>query len=63
MSSEATIAVTREEPESSSSSDVIFPAGNSDFRAMRNRCARACREFNNTPDDADPLERSRKWLE
>lgn len=42
---------------------VIFPAGNSDFRAVRNRCARACREFNATPEDADPEERTRKWLE
>ncbi|KAL2268006.1 hypothetical protein VTJ83DRAFT_2852 [Remersonia thermophila] len=34
--------------------EVIFPAGNPDFRAVRNRCAQACREFNKTPDDADP---------
>ncbi|KAJ4285982.1 hypothetical protein N0V88_008169 [Collariella sp. IMI 366227] len=43
--------------------EVIFPAGNSDFRAIRNRCAKACREFNNTPDDADPEERTQKWLD
>lgn len=50
-------------PEPQHYREVIFPAGNSDFRAVRNRCARACREFNKTPDDADPEARSRKWLE
>ncbi|KAL2023302.1 hypothetical protein VTK56DRAFT_3040 [Thermocarpiscus australiensis] len=42
---------------------VYFPAGNSDFRAVRNRCARACRDFNETPEDADPEKRSQKWLD
>ncbi len=63
MTSESTIADMPDEPERSHYPEVIFPAGNSDFRAVRNRCARACREFNNTPDDADPEERSQKWLE
>jgi len=42
---------------------IVFPAGNPDFREVRNRCAKACREFNNTPEDADPEVRTRKWLE
>jgi hypothetical protein len=61
MSSDSTIASTPNE--ATYFPEVIFPAGNSDFRAARNRCARACREFNTTPDDADPEERSQKWLE
>ncbi len=63
MSSESTISSMPDEPEATHHPEVIFPAGNSDFRAVRNRCARACREFNSTPDDADPEERSQKWLE
>jgi hypothetical protein len=63
MSSESTIASTPEDCDRLHYPEVIFPAGNSDFRAVRNRCARACREFNNTPDDADPEERSQRWLE
>lgn len=54
---------TPEDAEGTWYPEVIFPAGNSDFRAVRNRCAKACREFNMTPDDADPEERSQKWLE
>ncbi|KAK4224289.1 trimeric LpxA-like protein [Podospora fimiseda] len=42
---------------------VSFPAGNQDFRNVRNEASRACREFNSTPEDATPLERSRKWLD
>ncbi|KAK4158872.1 trimeric LpxA-like protein [Cladorrhinum sp. PSN259] len=42
---------------------VSFPAGNQDFRNVRNEASRACREFNLTPEDAAPLERSRKWLD
>jgi hypothetical protein len=62
--SESTISTGMpDEPETLHHPEVIFPAGNSDFRAVRNRCARACREFNSTPDDADPEERSQKWLE
>lgn len=61
MSSDSTIASTPDE--ATYFPEVVFPAGNSDFRAARNRCARACREFNTTPDDADPEERSQKWLE
>jgi hypothetical protein len=63
MSSDSTMVSTPDEPETTHYAEVIFPAGNSDFRAVRNRCARACREFNRTPDDADPEERSQKWLE
>ncbi|KAK3904172.1 trimeric LpxA-like protein [Staphylotrichum tortipilum] len=63
MSSESTIASMGDEPDPVHYREVIFPAGNSDFRAARNRCAQACREFNRTPDDADPEERSRKWLD
>jgi hypothetical protein len=63
MSSDSTIASTPDESEITHLPEVIFPAGNPDFRAARNRCARACREFNSTPDDADPEERSQKWLE
>ncbi|KAK4247467.1 trimeric LpxA-like protein [Corynascus novoguineensis] len=63
MSSESTIASSPDEADSPHFPEVIFPAGNSDFRAVRNRCAQACREFNNTPDDADPEERSQKWLD
>ncbi|KAK3989104.1 trimeric LpxA-like protein [Cladorrhinum sp. PSN332] len=42
---------------------VSFPAGNQDFRNVRNEASRACRDFNSTPEDATPLERSRKWLD
>jgi hypothetical protein len=64
MSSEsATIAGASEEPGGTHFREVVFPAGNPDFRWMRNRCARACREFNKTPDDADPEVRSQRWLE
>ncbi|AEO60463.1 hypothetical protein MYCTH_116629 [Thermothelomyces thermophilus ATCC 42464] len=63
MSSESTVARAPEEVEVSHFPEVIFPAGNSDFRAVRNRCAQACRVFNSTPDDADPEERSQKWLD
>jgi acetyltransferase-like isoleucine patch superfamily enzyme len=63
MSSSSTIASTPDESEVTHFPEVIFPAGNPDFRAARNRCARACREFNSTPDDADPEERSQKWLD
>ena len=64
MSSESTIATKGgDEADPTSYQYVIFPAGNSDFRAARNHCAKACRKFNATPDDADPEERSRKWLE
>ncbi|KAL2020517.1 hypothetical protein VTK56DRAFT_8317 [Thermocarpiscus australiensis] len=51
-----------EEP-GTSTPKVYFPAGNSDFRAVRNRCARACRDFNETPEDANPEKRSQKWLD
>jgi hypothetical protein len=63
MRSKSTAVDTAKVPEVSFHPEVIFPAGNSDFRAVRNQCARACREFNKTPDDADPDERTRKWLE
>ncbi|KAH6614423.1 trimeric LpxA-like protein [Chaetomium sp. MPI-SDFR-AT-0129] len=63
MSSESTITSVRDESELVHYPDVIFPAGNPDFRAGRNRCAKACREFNNTPDDADPEQRSQRWLD
>ncbi|KAK4185230.1 putative maltose O-acetyltransferase [Podospora australis] len=43
--------------------EVAFPAGNQDFRDVRNRCSRACREFNNTPEDSVPNVRSQKWLD
>jgi hypothetical protein len=62
MSNDSTIASTPD-AEGTWYPEVIFPAGNSDFRAERNRCAKACREFNMTPDDAGPEERSQKWLE
>ncbi|KAK3690185.1 trimeric LpxA-like protein [Podospora appendiculata] len=42
---------------------IIFPAGNDDFRAARDRCAQACRRFNNTPEDASPDVRSSLWLD
>ncbi|KAM7210191.1 Trimeric LpxA-like protein [Rhypophila decipiens] len=42
---------------------VSFPAGNDDFRAARNYCAQACRQFNNTPEDAPPELRSSRWLD
>jgi len=42
---------------------VNFPAGNDDFRAARNRCAAACRRFNETPEDATADVRSMRWLE
>jgi len=42
---------------------TAFPAGNDDFRAARNYCAQACRQFNNTPEDAPPEVRSSRWLE
>ncbi|KAL1835509.1 hypothetical protein VTJ49DRAFT_6582 [Mycothermus thermophilus] len=65
-SSESTITTSMSgepEPEPRHYREVIFPAGNSDFRAVRNRCARACREFNKTPDDAHPELRSQRWLD
>ncbi|KAH8895862.1 trimeric LpxA-like protein [Thozetella sp. PMI_491] len=40
-----------------------FPAGNDDFRAARDRCARACRAFNDTHEDAAPSERASRWLD
>jgi hypothetical protein len=42
---------------------ISFPAGNDDFRAARNDCARACRRFNETPEDAAPEIRCKRWLE
>jgi acetyltransferase-like isoleucine patch superfamily enzyme len=63
MSSDSTIASTADKVEITHFPEVVFPAGNSDFRAVRNRCARACRDFNSTPDDADPEERSQRWLD
>ncbi|KAK3303033.1 trimeric LpxA-like protein [Chaetomium strumarium] len=63
MSSQSTLAGTLEGAEKTHHPQVVFPAGNPDFRAARNRCARACREFNQTPDDADPEERAQKWLD
>lgn len=42
---------------------VAFPAGNDDFRAARNRCAQACRRFNETPEDSPPELRSSLFLE
>ncbi|KAM7190447.1 Trimeric LpxA-like protein [Naviculisporaceae sp. PSN 640] len=42
---------------------ISFPAGNDDFRAARNYCAQACRQFNNTPEDAPPEVRSSRWLD
>ncbi|KAK4097267.1 hypothetical protein N658DRAFT_294761 [Parathielavia hyrcaniae] len=63
MSDDSTMVSTSDELEGTFFGDVIFPAGNPDFRAARNRCARACRVFNSTPDDADPEERCQKWLE
>ncbi|KAK0713658.1 trimeric LpxA-like protein [Lasiosphaeria miniovina] len=52
-----------EQPELSRRPGVAFPAGNSDFRAVRNRCMQACRIFNETPEDAPPVVRSRLWLD
>ncbi|KAK4198310.1 trimeric LpxA-like protein [Triangularia verruculosa] len=43
--------------------EVSFPAGNNDFRAVRNSCAAACRAFNSTPEDADAKIRGEKWLD
>ncbi|KAK3367739.1 trimeric LpxA-like protein [Podospora didyma] len=42
---------------------VAFPAGTVEFRAVRNRCAQACRRFNETPEDAAPAQRSNLWLD
>jgi hypothetical protein len=42
---------------------ISFPAGNDDFRAVRNDCARACRRFNETPEDAPSEIRCNRWLE
>lgn len=42
---------------------ISFPAGNDDFRQARNACAQACRQFNDTPEDAPPEIRVRRWLE
>ncbi|KAB5536253.1 hypothetical protein GE09DRAFT_1063093 [Coniochaeta sp. 2T2.1] len=42
---------------------ISFPAGNDDFRAARNSCARACRRFNETPEDAAPEIRCTRWLD
>ncbi|KAK0714427.1 trimeric LpxA-like protein [Apiosordaria backusii] len=43
--------------------EVAFPAGNNDFRRVRNSCAAACRAFNSTPEDADAKIRGEKWLD
>ncbi|KAL1861602.1 hypothetical protein VTK73DRAFT_7001 [Phialemonium thermophilum] len=42
---------------------ISFPAGNDDFRKVRNDCARACRRFNETPEDAPPEVRVRRWFD
>jgi len=42
---------------------VAFPAGNDDFRAARDRCAQACRRFNDTPEDSPGEVRSSRFLE
>jgi len=42
---------------------VAFPAGNDDFRAARDRCAKACRRFNETPEDSPGDVRSGRFLE
>nr|CDP29888.1 Putative protein of unknown function [Podospora anserina S mat+] len=43
--------------------EVSFPAGQGDFRSVRNSCAAACRAFNSTPEDADVKVRGEKWLD
>ncbi|KAK0671553.1 trimeric LpxA-like protein [Cercophora samala] len=43
--------------------EVSFPAGEPDFRSVRNSCAAACRAFNSTPEDADAKIRGEKWLD
>ncbi|KXX78345.1 putative maltose O-acetyltransferase [Madurella mycetomatis] len=63
MSSQLLVSGARDDANNAHVPEVIFPAGNNDFREVRNRCARACREFNNTPEDADPEKRSQKWLD
>lgn len=42
---------------------IGFPAGNDEFRAVRNHCARACRRFNEIPEDAEMSTRVAAWLE
>ncbi|KAK1750463.1 trimeric LpxA-like protein [Echria macrotheca] len=42
---------------------IAFPAGNDDFRAARDRCAQACRLFNETPEDSPAETRSRLFLD
>lgn len=42
---------------------IAFPAGNDDFRAVRNHCSRACRKFNDIPEDAPAESRVAAWLE
>ncbi|KAK4447850.1 trimeric LpxA-like protein [Podospora aff. communis PSN243] len=42
---------------------VAFPAGNDDFRAARDRCAQACRRFNETPEDSPGELRSSRFLD
>lgn len=52
-----------EGPEERLARAISFPAGNDDFRAARNACARAYRRFNETHEDAAPEIRCERWLE
>jgi len=42
-------------------SPTPFDAGSKEFRSVRNHCARACYDFNNIPEDAEPSERVIAW--
>jgi len=52
-----------EEPDAAHAVGVAFPAGNDDFRAARDRCAQACRRFNDTPEDSPGELRSTRFLD
>jgi len=52
-----------EEADAVHAAGVAFPAGNDDFRAARDRCAQACRRFNETPEDSPGELRSSRFLE
>ncbi|KAM0333947.1 hypothetical protein ACHAQA_000964 [Verticillium albo-atrum] len=41
---------------------IAFPGGNPDFRAARNRCAKACAAFNALSESSAPAERVQAWL-
>jgi hypothetical protein len=44
-------------------SQTLFPAGESEYRSARLRCAVACQNYNRQPENATPEQRTALWLE